>query len=131
MNRIDEIRNEAAGIIAAAKHRYRNAALQALTEASGAGMTAAEAARYTGISYGHVHVIAKRLGLKFSHAPRSRFDIRRDNDPAIDIRQSVKDTALANRGKASAAQIGAAIGVTRNSIIGYWNRARASGELAA
>lgn len=48
----------------------------------------------------------------------------------IDIRQTVRETALANRGKASASQIASAIGVSRNSIIGHWFRARSAGEVA-
>lgn len=45
-------------------------------------------------------------------------------DPAIEVRETIRETAIANRGKASAAQIARAIGVTRNSIIGYWFRSR-------
>lgn len=48
----------------------------------------------------------------------------------IDVRDTVRETALANRGKASASQIASAIGVSRNSIIGHWFRARSAGEAA-
>lgn len=50
--------------------------------------------------------------------------------PDVIVRDTVKDTALANRGRAPASAIAAAIGVTRNSIIGHWNRARAAGVIA-
>lgn len=51
--------------------------------------------------------------------------------PNVDILPTVKETALANRDNATAAQIAAACGVSRNSIIGYWWRAKQSGELEA
>lgn len=44
----------------------------------------------------------------------------------IQVLPTVRETALANRGKASASVIAAALGVTRNSIIGHWFRARHS-----
>lgn len=50
----------------------------------------------------------------------------RESDPVIDVRPSVRETAVANRGHASASQIAAALGVTRNVIIGHWNRHRAA-----
>ncbi|TGV26356.1 sigma factor-like helix-turn-helix DNA-binding protein [Mesorhizobium sp. M4B.F.Ca.ET.143.01.1.1] len=48
----------------------------------------------------------------------------------IDLRETVRETALANRDKATAAQIAKACGTTRNSIIGHWFRARQSGAVA-
>lgn len=41
-----------------------------------------------------------------------------------------RDTAIANYGKAPASAIAKAVGVSRNSIIGHWFRARQSGEIA-
>lgn len=43
----------------------------------------------------------------------------------------VKATAKANYGRCPASKIGARLGVTRNVIIGHWNRLRAAGELSA
>lgn len=48
----------------------------------------------------------------------------------IDVRDTVRETALANRGKASASQIASAICVSRSSITGHWFRARSAGETA-
>lgn len=45
----------------------------------------------------------------------------------IEIKENIRDTALANRGKASASQIAAVLGVSRNSIIGHWYRSRTAG----
>jgi len=50
--------------------------------------------------------------------------------PDIIIRPTVKETALANRGRAPASKIAKAVGVSRNSIIGYWNRLRQEGVIA-
>lgn len=50
--------------------------------------------------------------------------------PDIEIKETVRDTAIANRGRASASQIAQAIGVSRNSIIGHWRRARDAGVFA-
>jgi Sigma-70, region 4 len=46
----------------------------------------------------------------------------------IIVLDTVKATAIANRGSASASQIASAIGTTRNSIIGHWNRERIKSE---
>lgn len=52
------------------------------------------------------------------------------NSPVV-IVGDVRETAIANYGKAPASKIAQAVGVTRNSIIGHWFRARQSGEIAA
>lgn len=50
----------------------------------------------------------------------------------IILKQSPRETAIANMGKASAAQIADAVGTTRNAVIGFWfrhrNRANIAGE---
>jgi hypothetical protein len=48
----------------------------------------------------------------------------------IDLRETIRETAIINRGKATAAEIASACGTTRNSIIGYWFRARQDGAIA-
>lgn len=54
-----------------------------------------------------------------------RLAIRQVSAPAnIIVLQTVRETAIANYGKASASRIAAAIGATRNSIIGHWYRHR-------
>lgn len=77
--------------------------------------------------------------------PKARPDKRRLNGKArhklvqmrnvcapasIVVKETVRETALANRGNASAGQIARAIGVTRNCIIGHWFRARSAGMIA-
>ena len=77
--------------------------------------------------------------------PKARPDKRRQNGKArhklvqmrdvrapasIVVKETVRETALANRGNASAGQIARAIGVTRNCIIGHWFRARSAGMIA-
>jgi len=47
------------------------------------------------------------------------------------IAGDVRETAIANYGKAPASKIAKELGVSRNSIIGHWFRARQSGEIAA
>lgn len=49
----------------------------------------------------------------------------------VEIKEDVRETAIANYGKAPASAIAKAVGVSRNSIIGYWFRARQTGEIAA
>lgn len=64
--------------------------------------------------------------------PKARKPIQSPRVSAeVEIKPTVRETALANRGKASASVIADAVGVSRNSIIGHWNRARQSGEIAA
>lgn len=53
-----------------------------------------------------------------------------DPDADVIVKDTVRETAIANRGRVTASKIAAAIGVTRNSIIGHWNRAREDGVLA-
>jgi hypothetical protein len=52
-------------------------------------------------------------------------------DARVLIVGDVRETAIANYGKAPASKIAQAVGVTRNSIIGHWFRARKTGEIAA
>lgn len=47
------------------------------------------------------------------------------------VKETVRDTAVANYGRVPASHIAKALGTTRNSIIGHWFRARRSGEIAA
>lgn len=77
--------------------------------------------------------------------PKAKPDKRRQNGKArhklvqmrdvrapasIVVKETVRETALANRGNATAGQIARAIGVTRNCIIGHWFRARSAGMIA-
>jgi len=52
-------------------------------------------------------------------------------DAPVVIVGDARETAIANYGKAPASAIAKAVGVSRNSIIGHWFRARRSGEIAA
>lgn len=52
-------------------------------------------------------------------------------DARVIIAGDVRETAIANYGKAPASKIAKELGVSRNSIIGHWFRARQSGEIAA
>lgn len=72
---------------------------------------------------------AKRPARPYRHKPAPAKVITAS--PDIVVKDTVKETAIANRDRATASQIAAAIGVSRNSIIGHWNRARISGELPA
>lgn len=57
---------------------------------------------------------------------------RRDQSSAsnVIVMATVRETAIANRERASAAEIASAVGSTRNAIIGHWFRARQSGVIA-
>lgn len=48
----------------------------------------------------------------------------------IQIMSDIRETAIANYGKAPASKIAEAAGTTRNSIIGHWFRARRQGLIA-
>ena len=50
---------------------------------------------------------------------------------AVEVGNTIKETAIANYGKASAASIAKVLGTSRNSIIGHWFRARQSGLIPA
>lgn len=49
--------------------------------------------------------------------------------PMVVMAPSLREGVKVNRGKASASQIAAAYGVTRNSVIGLWFRMRKNGEI--
>lgn len=49
----------------------------------------------------------------------------------VEVGNTIKETAIANYGKASAASIAKALGTSRNSIMGHWFRARQSGLIPA
>lgn len=65
--------------------------------------------------------------------PKARKPVKAPRAPAVEVevKQDVRETAIANYGKAPASAIAKAVGVTRNSIIGHWHRARKTGEIAA
>lgn len=92
------------------------------------GWTAKEVSQVMGVGVGRVYQIVRDV------APTQKSN---DNVPAgipadrIDIKETIRETAIANRGKASASQIAEACGVSRNSIIGHWGRALRSGQLQA
>lgn len=68
-------------------------------------------------------VVARWNEFKAAYQDQAKPDIR-FTKPEIEIRPTVRETALVNRGRASASQIAEAVGSTRNSIIGHWFRAR-------
>lgn len=75
---------------------------------------------------------------KMPRAERTRHERPRKEKPAraprikpeVIAAASAKEAAIANYGRASAGDIAAAHGVTRNSIIGYWFRARREGLIS-
>lgn len=66
--------------------------------------------------------VARRSKARKPRAPKPAREIA--PDPTIVVLGTVRETAVANRGKATAAQIARAIGTTRNAVIGHWFRAR-------
>ncbi len=132
MGRYQEIRDEAMAEEKRWHGRRVGAFRLALLEAHALDKTCIEAAKYIGASYSSTYIAAKNMGIKFKRSPRiysglaNRVRLYGDNTK-IEVKRTVKETAIANRGKASAEQIAAAIGTTRNAIIGHWFRARQLG----
>lgn len=54
---------------------------------------------------------------------------KKESEPIL-IGQTIRETAKLNRGRATAQQIAAAVGTSRNVIIGHWGRMRQKGEIA-
>jgi len=135
--RLEEIRNEAIEQEAYWRARRVGYLRIGLEEARDAGMTVAKAAAYLGITQNALYAACYRHRIKLAKASRPRrasslvdHSIACSAPANIEIRETIRDTALANRGKATAAEIAAAIGVTRNAIIGHWFRARKEGASA-
>jgi transposase len=107
------------------RKEVRSRAVAILSES---GMTAREIGIVVGVSAMRIYQI--RQENKLPHA---------EPDPvpaapapaAVEIRSTIRQTAIANKGKASASEIAKACGVSRNSIIGHWGRAKQTGELVA
>jgi hypothetical protein len=98
----------------------RNAAVATLYRA---GFLIEDIAFEFGISPARVEKIARVAG-----CPR-RFE--RLSPTAIEIRPTVRETAVANIGKAHASQIAEAVGTTRDAIIGHWYRHRQTSRVAS
>lgn len=127
MNRLQKIRDEALKQETYWRGRRIGYLRIGLEEAVQAGMTYPEAADYLGMTDGALRCACFRYGVKLRRKNRRRLI----ENPDIEVRASIKETAIANHGKASADQIASVIGVSRNSIIGHWYRARQKGELPA
>jgi hypothetical protein len=131
MSRVSEIREEALKQEAHWHGRRVAASRIALFEAKAMGMTATETAKYMGISYKAVCSLINYYGVKLRRSERNGGIVYRErmygDSPNIEVKDTAQKTAIANRGKASAAQIAAACGTTRNAVIGYWFRARQMG----
>jgi DNA-binding CsgD family transcriptional regulator len=124
MSRIQQIREEAAQQERYWHGRKVGAIRLALLEAQSMDMTASEAAKYLGISVMGVYNHCARYKIKLRLAQGHWYP---ETAGEIEVFSSARETAIRNRGKASASQIANACGITRNSVIGYWNRARAAG----
>lgn len=84
-------------------------------DCSARGLTVRQTAAELGMAVQSIYNASHKYGISFKRA---------NADPDIVILATVRDTAVANRGKASASQIARAVGVSRNSIIGHWFRSR-------
>ena len=80
-------------------------------------------------AYRNMDILRRRQPAKPKpvHVPRyvRVTPVRVPKAPAeIELRETVRETAIVNRGKATASEIAAACGTTRNAVIGHWFRAR-------
>ena len=92
--------------------------LTALKDGKADGKRLYEISRELGVSYCALNQFARINGIHFGRPVNP--------DATVEVMASVKETAIANRSRASARQIGAALGVSRNTIIGHWFRSRES-----
>lgn len=95
------------------------------------GMTRKECAAMLGVDPASITLNIKAFGLDWPHAPSGRAPGTVRKIVPVDVKPTIRETAIANRGRASASVIADAVGVTRNSIIGHWTRARQSGDLVS
>lgn len=131
MSRANEIRQEATKHEEYWHMRRVGAVRLAMQEAADRGMTIEQAAVYCGVSYSYIAKMRKPFGITFARATyRQTVWSPPQRVPSnIEVRPTLRETALVNRGKATAEQIALAIGVSRNSIIGHWFRARQLGQI--
>jgi hypothetical protein len=129
VSRIHEIRDEATKQERYWRGRRVGAVRLAMTEAAEAGMTPAQAGEWLGVPVSTIYNYVKRYGIKLRRAYAGRSWCPNFEQGSIEICATPRETAIRNRGRASASAIAQACGISRNAVIGHWFRARASGAI--
>jgi hypothetical protein len=102
------------------RKEVRNRAITILSEN---GMAAREVGVVVGVSAMRIYQILRDNAQPETLPP--------EEPKRVEIRGTIRETAIANRGRASASEIAEACGVSRSAICGHWGRAIQTGQLQA
>lgn len=91
------------------------------------GKTRIEIAEEVGLSYEYVSRVIRNRGI----CVRNNLLISDRSIDHVKIMPTLRETAVVNRGKATAGEIARAFGCSLCMVIGHWHRAKEAGEIAA